>query len=451
MPQTKQEKPLGERVKAFFKTRSTSKSEISAESLLKISAEQPVSLRIQAIKELQGLVKEKKIQQNCVEQLWIKVSDLLDHTTEETPQQEVHTNGTEAGGTNNGTGSRSQNGGHSEEQGTGTHAQVDTDTSREARHAVLDFLVDLVTTQYSSLDVMRLQFFGLLKKHTVAEDVKHRILLLDALTQHGTNVQHFQDEIGPLLVDMLRQSTEQLADCTLILALTANLISHDAAPLSPEVVMHLIGILSSHACNTKSDVEVQYILDIYKNMVQHTTIPSEAILQFTACLCRVVNIEQVRLDALITMRSLLGTGMGQSSLGDLCSLIQSSPDQQEDELLIRGAVFFIGSCLWGPHSVPSLKYSSSAILPVFLVALKDGQPQVVVEASAQILSLVHLQGTDLSGEAWKQVFSVVRAVHSGLNTCQEAEIKLEGENNVKETIETIDELITKKKFTGRLF
>ncbi len=38
--------------------------------------------------------------------------------------------------------------------------ETDPATLTEARHAVLDFLVDVVTSQYSSLDVMRLQFFG---------------------------------------------------------------------------------------------------------------------------------------------------------------------------------------------------------------------------------------------------------------------------------------------------
>ena len=44
---------------------------------------------------------------------------------------------------------------------------------------------------------------------------------------------------------------------------------------------------------------------------------------------------------------------------------------------------------------------------------EDGELQVVEETSQQILSLVQLQGSDLSQEAWIHVFDVIQSIYSG--------------------------------------
>ena len=45
-------------------------------------------------------------------------------------------------------------------ENNGINIHEDMCSVKEARHAVLDFLVDVVTSQFTSLDVMRIQFFG---------------------------------------------------------------------------------------------------------------------------------------------------------------------------------------------------------------------------------------------------------------------------------------------------
>lgn len=59
------------------------------------------------------------------------------------------------------------------------------------------------------------------------------------------------------------------------------------------------------------------------------------------------------------MRNLLGTHLGNSGLYVLCRLIQSDGDPH----MVRGAIFFLTSALWGNNKVSSLNYKPAAVLP----------------------------------------------------------------------------------------
>ena len=84
MPHTRQEKPLSERLKAFFRVGKASgfphpssyELELSPEIVDEISSHQPTVSRLKALKELGGQVRVKRLPSHGVELLWWKVQDL---------------------------------------------------------------------------------------------------------------------------------------------------------------------------------------------------------------------------------------------------------------------------------------------------------------------------------------------------------------------------------------
>ena len=50
-------------------------------------------------------------------------------------------------------------------------------------------------------------------------------------------------QMGVMLLDLLRASTEKQTDCLEILGLTVNLVKFNSAYLEPEIVSNLIGLL----------------------------------------------------------------------------------------------------------------------------------------------------------------------------------------------------------------
>lgn len=68
--------------------------------------------------------------------------------------------------------------------------------SLECRQTALTFYKRLIYTQYKSLTYMREQFFLVIQNHEVAEDLKHRLELLDTLTENGKDIKNFGDKVG---------------------------------------------------------------------------------------------------------------------------------------------------------------------------------------------------------------------------------------------------------------
>jgi len=407
MPQTKQEKPFGERLKAWFRNSKSTLTrpqdielQLNSETIHELAADQPVHVRLQTLKELQDLLKERRLQAHGVELLWVKISDLLD------PRVEM-----------------------------------------EVRHSVFEFVHTLVVSQYSNLDMFRAEIFRFLKRHLVDEDLKPRVKLLSALTEDGKDILHFEEEIGRMMIELLRKYTDQqFGDFKDILSLTVNLVKFNSAYLDPDVVSNLVHTLSIHACTTTRDNEIKSILEIFKCVVMYSFVPSEALLQFVSCLCRVVNLKEVCQDAWNTMRSLMGTHLGHSALFNLCVLLQASPDRV-DVALVRGAIFFIGSSLWGPQHVPTLKYTAMTVLPVFLVALRDSHPLILYEMALQIESLVMRQGMYLNAPGWEETVTLLEQLVNRLDSC-DASLRPTVENHLQATIFKLEGLALNKQYPG---
>ena len=353
MPHTRQEKPLSERLKAFFRVGKASgfphpssyELELSPEIVDEISSHQPTVSRLKALKELGGQVRVKRLPSHGVELLWWKVQDLLD------PGQE-----------------------------------------RDTRHAALEFLMLVVVGQYGSLDMMRPVLFNFIRDHKVEEDFDKKVSLLVAMTDNGKDIIHIEECVGPLLLELLKMEDSLQLDQ--LLKFSTNMVQYNSAYMGQTVVSALILSLARLSCTAKSDKDILLSLEVFKCIIMYSYVPPEALVPFISCVCKVVNLAGIATEAWDTMRKLMGTHLGHSALYQLCQIIHS-PENLTDTALIRGAVFFIGQSLWGPQRIKSLEYSPMAVLPVFCTALATSHHLVLYEVVIQVERLVTQHQEDI--------------------------------------------------------
>lgn len=67
--------------------------------------------------------------------------------------------------------------------------------SMDCRQTALTFYKKLVYTQYKNLTYMREQFFLVIQNHEVNEDLKHRLELLDTLTENGKDIKNLEEKV----------------------------------------------------------------------------------------------------------------------------------------------------------------------------------------------------------------------------------------------------------------
>lgn len=67
--------------------------------------------------------------------------------------------------------------------------------SAECRQTALTFYKKLIATQYKNLTYMREQFFLVIQNHEVSEDLKHRLELLDTLTENGKDIKNLEEKV----------------------------------------------------------------------------------------------------------------------------------------------------------------------------------------------------------------------------------------------------------------
>ena len=322
------------------------------EVVTEIGPETPLEQRLAALKGLKPAVRSRRLQEHGVELLWFKIHDLAEG------QDDI------------------------------------------ARREAWDFFEAVIRGQFTQLDIMRAQFFRLLKNHhfsgyekarglnnievIVDKDLEIRLRLLDALTEHGKDILHFEDEIGvfmqKLLPEVLADDHEQSIPA--YLGILNNLIKFNSAFIDPEVICSLVTGFSRICAKGKSE-DVQSCLTCLDSIICYNYIPKEGLSAVIYLLCRVVNLEQHSLEAWKIARHLLGTHLGHSALYSLCQMLQSS-DFKHDVAVIRGAVFYIGLSLWGNQRVKTLEtYSPMTILPTFESALECQHHLVIYEVVLQ--------------------------------------------------------------------
>ena len=106
--------------------------------------------------------------------------------------------------------------------------------------------------QYDTLEMMRPVLFKFIKTNRVPEDLDKVVGLLIALTENGKDIVHIEEQMGPLLLEML--DTECQGEVvTNILGISSNMVKFNSAYMGQGVVVALIMKLTRLSCNSESD------------------------------------------------------------------------------------------------------------------------------------------------------------------------------------------------------
>ena len=360
---------------------------------------QPVGSRLKVVKELQGQVREKRLQEQGVLLLWKKLEDLLG-----------------------------------------------SDQELETRHQVWEFLTDMLIGQQHALEMFRPELFRFIKGHEISEDLSQRVSVLGALTDTGREIQHIEEQMGIFLLHLLNLVSEADSEARAqVIALVSNMVRYNSAYLDQDVVAGLIVCLSRLATNSTTDQEILSCLDVLKAVVTYSYVPPEALFPFISCACQVVNLPSLSSEAWDTMRKLLGTHLGHSALYNLCQIVQS-PEHRQYEKLVRGAVYFIGCALWGATRVPSLRYTAMSVLPFLISSLHSPHQPVLFEVAFQVRELVVGQGEQLTAPEWEETVTLLQRMVSRINRYEE--VRPAVEEHLKATIGEMEALAMTERYAG---
>lgn len=372
--------------------------------------------RLKAMKDLAPAVRTRRLQSHAVEMLWVKVQDLAKGCDD------------------------------------------------VARHETWDFLECVIRGQFAQLDIMRAQFFRLIKGHyydshkkakgfnnheiTLDIDLEHRIKILDALTEKGKDILHFEDEIGPFLQKLwgyvLANPREDILH--VYLHIVINMIKFNSAYLDPEVICSFIVAFSRICTNSKAE-GVKLCLNSLDAVICYNYIPKEGLFAFICLLCRVVNLEEHCTEAWRISRNLMGTHLGHSALYSLCQILQS-PDFKDDVALIRGAVFYVGMSLWGAQRVKTLDtYTPMTILPTFESAMDCKHHIVLYEVILQTERLVSKHSQRLRAPGSDAVVILLEKVLRLVPELVQVHLRPEIMSHVHNIITSFESLVSNDRYT----
>ncbi|CAH0564266.1 unnamed protein product [Brassicogethes aeneus] len=399
-------KNLTEKLKDFFKKSKNhaysggKEYQFPEEKLKDLSKESHITKRLNTLKDLHVVICERKLESQSIACLWSAVKDLFGR-----------------------------------------------DYSSEIRHVAFSFLQNLIKGQNDRLQLMRAQFFKFIKTHDNPEDVGQRLELLNCLTTNGKNIEYFEEEVGPFLLNWFPDIT-RAGKILEYLTVIDNVVRYNAAYMSEDVISGFIQHICVLCCCTSKCDTIMACLKIMSTVVAYSNMSPESLPKFIGALCRTVTVENYCKECWKTMKNLLGTHMGHSALYTMCRILQE-PSLQSEVDLLWGAVFYIHMALWGSRPLTNLHCPPSSVLPSFLQAIKSNHPSVAYEVIVGIDYLVNKYGYELQDPAWSIILEII------LYTAKLIETSPNNSPNqlapyLHKTINIIEILIDQGKFNGSI-
>ncbi|KFB51320.1 tuberous sclerosis complex 2 (TSC2) [Anopheles sinensis] len=284
----------------------------------------------------------------------------------------------------------------------------------EQRQCALAFYCKLIQGQYDSLGLMRAQFYRVIVSHSEPEDIGYRLEMLKQLTETGKNIQHFEKEIGPFLLEWIKPIDEAgLIDP--LLELIVNLIKYNAASLEPKFLVGVVSYIFDMTCKKQETPTILLCLSVLDCFICYAIIPNESLTLFIIILCRMVNQEAYCQHSWKIMKNLFGTALGHATLLTMCNIL-NNPAFHQDDALLRGAIFHTNVGLWGVGGcvVPILNCSPSLVLTSFWNALKSRHVVVTYEVILSMNRLIQKSGTELNEPTWDIICDIMTEISHNL-------------------------------------
>uniref|UniRef100_A0A0A1XPT7 Tuberin n=1 Tax=Zeugodacus cucurbitae TaxID=28588 RepID=A0A0A1XPT7_ZEUCU len=315
----------------------------------------------------------------------------------------------------------------------------------ECRQTALTFYKRLIHSQYKNLNLLRQHFFLVIQNHEVGEDLKHRLELLDTLTDNGKDIQNFEEEIGKFMLQWIPAITEAhlLRE---FLSILGNIIKFNASLLDKDIVVGII----QNACNLSCTVEEDDIgiqcLTILEMVMCYTIFPSEPLRQCVITLCRTVNYSPYCQASWKIMKNLLGTQLGYHSMKMMCNILNDR-SVYGDQQLLRGAVFHLNMNIFGSNVVfqVSPMFYASTVLTCFLHALESRQVIVTFEVILSVRRVINYYKSELSEIIWDCICDTMNAILDNIVYYEQVSINRDRlhylQINFHENIDCIEQLL----------
>ncbi|XP_044253656.1 tuberin [Tribolium madens] len=318
----------------------------------------------------------------------------------------------------------------------------------DVRHATFTFLQSVIRSQFDRIDVMRAQFFRFIKHHDNPQDVASRVDLLAALTNDGKEVEHFEEEIGPFLLNWITDVT-RVGKLHEFLKILDNVIKFNSPHLDEYTMTGYVKHICVLCCNTNQFPIVILCLQILGTVVAYSILPPESLSQFVGTLCRTVNIKCYCPASWKTMKNLLGTHLGHSTLFTMCRFLQE-PNLKHDAGLMRGCVFYIHMALWDINSMQNLCCPPSSVLPSVLQAVRCNHPSVAYEVILGIQKLINKQGLDLLEPTWDIILEIILHIVKQVELAPNEVPNNSTATTLHEILNTIENLIEVGSYKGSM-
>ncbi|XP_030752123.1 tuberin isoform X2 [Sitophilus oryzae] len=373
---------------------------LSQELIRDISKESPLQIRLKTLKELCVTVEREKLANNVVEKLYSCTEDLFDKSN-----------------------------------------------PTEVRHMIFAFTQSLIKGQIERLEIMRSQYFRLIKHHDQPEDIGQRLDLLMTLTENGRKVKFFEQEIGTFLLNWLPEISQagRIED---YLNMIDNIIHFNAAYLDEDIINGIIQHICRLCGPTNQSTTINLCLNIMSSIVAYSNMSPDALPIFIGALCQTVVSEKYHHESWRIMKNLLRTHMGHSTVYTMCCILQE-PSLKFQIDLLRGAVFFTRMGLWSIEPLPYVKCPPASILPSFLHAVKCNHPAVAYEVTLGVQQLVNRYGLDLLDSSWSVILQIISHVYF-ITNAEPNPHKLDIKPRIMEIMSVMENYIEKLQYNGNL-
>nr|CAB3248273.1 tuberin-like [Phallusia mammillata] len=333
---------------------------INNEFWLEVSRTKPIENRIDKLVAFEQYFETKQLDYGIVEKLWVKTKDILNPTV-----------------------------------------------PLEHRSRYFKFLQHLISCQYRNIGLLKSVLFATLSSHkySYGDDIVNVLNIIDALSDHGKQLEFLEDEISSYLVLWM----DIVGHNKIYLSLLLNVVKFNSAHLDEATIEGIVHHLCVHCSASTLVLEMESLLKVLDAIICYNSLPQSRVHEVVVTLCQALNHKNLCDQSWKIMRNLLGTHLGHSCVQTMCQMLQ---DVQaiEDGMVLRSAVFFLGMGLWGSKCVSTLMHKPQSILPCFAYALKMQNPAIGFEVSLTCQRLVKKFGHELHPLAWEQVLVIVEAI-----------------------------------------
>uniref|UniRef100_A0A1A9WRI4 Rap-GAP domain-containing protein n=1 Tax=Glossina brevipalpis TaxID=37001 RepID=A0A1A9WRI4_9MUSC len=321
--------------------------------------------------------------------------------------------------------------------------------SIDCRQTALTFYKKLVHTQYKNLTYMREQFFLVIQNHEVSEDLKHRLELLDTLTENGKDIKNLEEKIGRFMLMWL----PAILEANLLrpyLDMLVNLIKFNAAHLDNDIIVGIVQNACNLSCIIADDDIGLQCLTILEMVMSYTIFPSDPLPQFVFTLCRTVNIAPYCRSSWKIMKNLLGTELGYHSMKMMCNILNDRT-LYEDDYLLRGAVFHLNMNIFSAHMVFQVSplFYASMVLNSFLRALDSRHVSVTYEVILGIHIVINKYKAELPEIIWDRICDIMSTIVDNIKYYESYTSTINGlmhlKNHFHENINCIEKLLQDEK------